>query len=105
MVSRPTSFMQVIFYLCCYHHTAILLTNSVLRHHIACIVSRKTCMVWHTASAVSLKHLMCFAADSTDVKDFRAKHGRDLYITDLDEYDRICKVGLRYICQKQFARY
>ncbi|KAL3159964.1 hypothetical protein ABBQ38_010352 [Trebouxia sp. C0009 RCD-2024] len=32
------------------------------------------------------------AADSTDVKDFRAKHGRDLYMTDIDEYDRICKV-------------
>lgn len=32
------------------------------------------------------------AADSTDVKDYRAKHGRDLYMTDIDEYDRICKV-------------
>ena len=34
------------------------------------------------------------AADSSDVKDFRAKHGRDLYLTDIDEYDSICKVGL-----------
>lgn len=32
------------------------------------------------------------AADSTDVKEFRAKHGRDLYLTDIDEYDSICKV-------------
>ncbi|DBA82815.1 TPA: hypothetical protein ACH3X1_007038 [Trebouxia sp. C0004] len=32
------------------------------------------------------------AADSVDSKDFRAKHGRDLYLTDIDEYDRICKV-------------
>ncbi len=35
-----------------------------------------------------------YAADSSDSKDFRAKHGRDLYLTDIDEYDRICKVGV-----------
>jgi len=34
------------------------------------------------------------SADSVDSKDFRAKHGRDLYMTDIDEYDRICKVGV-----------
>ncbi len=35
-----------------------------------------------------------YAADSSDSKDFRAKHGRDLYLTDIDEYDSICKVGV-----------
>ena len=42
---------------------------------------------------VDLKKLVWTAADSTDAKDFRSKHGSDLFMTDIDEYDRICKVG------------
>lgn len=53
------------------------------------------------------------AADSTDVKDFRAKHGRDLYMTDIDEYDRICKVTsieclagpILFLCARQDNAY
>lgn len=26
-------------------------------------------------------------------KDYQAKHGSDLFISNVDEYDRICKVG------------
>ena len=33
------------------------------------------------------------AADCKDKKDFRAKHGPDLFMTNIDEYDRICKVS------------
>jgi phosphoadenosine phosphosulfate reductase len=32
------------------------------------------------------------AKDCTDVKDFRKKHGSDLFIRSVEEYDRICKV-------------
>ena len=48
-----------------------------------------------------LKLVFWIAADSSDVKDFRAKHGRDLYMTDIDEYDRICKVSMRWHVTEQ----
>lgn len=28
------------------------------------------------------------------MKEYRAKHGSDLYITDMEAYDRICKVSM-----------
>ena len=34
------------------------------------------------------------AAGLADVKEYRAKHGSDLYITDMEAYDRICKVSM-----------
>lgn len=32
------------------------------------------------------------AKDLPDKKAYQAKHGSDLFITNIDEYDRICKV-------------
>lgn len=34
------------------------------------------------------------AAGCKDKGEFRAKHGPDLFMTDIDEYDRICKVEI-----------
>lgn len=43
------------------------------------------------------------------MKEYRAKHGSDLYITDMEAYDRICKVrmgarGSDSICKVSIAR-
>ena len=42
----------------------------------------------------SFKAVTYKAAGLADVKEYRAKHGSDLYITDMEAYDRICKVSL-----------
>ena len=39
------------------------------------------------------------AAGLADVQEFKAKHGSDLFITDMEEYDRICKVSQAFLLQ------
>lgn len=47
---------------------------------------------WQLTSYQVLVIDECTAADCKDKKEFRAKYGPDLFMTDIDEYDRICKV-------------
>lgn len=50
---------------------------------------------WHCVQEkYGFKALEFHAKGFADKAEYKAKHGSDLYLTDIDEYDRICKVTL-----------
>ena len=49
--------------------------------------------VWHAVQEkYGFKAVEFHAKGFADKAEYKAKHGSDLYLTDIDEYDRICKV-------------